>query len=102
MHSLNEAGAHLSFFEDTHIYWEKQELWRLCGLHSINSIMQGPYFNEVIYLSRIDLLIFTSQVELSEIAHELDKKEKKLMEELGTETIEFLQYMAVSILMGSH
>jgi len=41
-------------------------------------------------------------VELSEIAHELDKKEKKLMEELGTETIDFLQYMAVNILTRSH
>ncbi len=29
------------------IYWEKQELWRLCGLHCLNSIVQGPYFNEV-------------------------------------------------------
>jgi len=61
------------------IYWEKQELWRLCGLHCLNSIMQGPFFNEV---------------ELSEIAHELDKREKKLMAELGTETEDFLLYMA--------
>jgi len=32
---------------EVEIYWEKQELWRLCGLHTLNSIMQGPFFNEV-------------------------------------------------------
>ena len=51
MHSLNESGAHHVFYDDGYIYWEKQELWRLCGLHSINSIMQGPFFNEVTIIS---------------------------------------------------
>ncbi len=36
-----------------------------------------------------------NKIELAETALELDQREKKLMEELGTETEDFLIYMAV-------
>ncbi len=41
------------------VYWEKQGVDALCGVHTLNSLLQGPYFNEV---------------ELAEMALELDKK----------------------------
>lgn len=43
----------------TKIYWEKQGADRLCGVHSINCLLQGPFFNEV---------------DLAHLALELDKK----------------------------
>lgn len=47
--------------ESNFIYWEKQGKDRLCGLHCINSLMQGPVFNES---------------NLASIAYELDQYEK--------------------------
>jgi len=61
------------------IYWERQGIDRLCGLYCVNSILQGPFYNEV---------------QLAQIAIELDNQEKNLMMELGTETEDFLKYMA--------
>ena len=29
------------------IYWEKQGQDMLCGLHCINSLLQGPIFDEI-------------------------------------------------------
>ena len=29
------------------IYWEKQGIDRLCGLHCVNAILQGSFYNEV-------------------------------------------------------
>ncbi|CAD8164247.1 unnamed protein product [Paramecium octaurelia] len=46
------------------IYWEKQGYDQLCGVHCINSLLQGPYFNEV---------------DLGTIAQELDKQEIDLL-----------------------
>ena len=34
--------------EKTFIYWEKQGSDKLCGVHCINTLLQGPFFNEVI------------------------------------------------------
>ena len=45
------------------IYFEKESDDRLCGLHCINSLLQGPYFN---------------LVQLSEIGMKLDEEEQKL------------------------
>jgi ataxin-3 len=47
-----------------YVYWEKQESDLLCGLHCLNSLVQAPLFNEI---------------ELSEIAQNLDKKEEMLL-----------------------
>jgi len=60
------------------LYWEAQESG-FCGVHCINSLLQGAYFTEV---------------NLSEIALEMDAAEKQLMMEMGTETRDFLKYMA--------
>ena len=46
------------------IYFEKQSKDRLCGLHCLNSLMQGPFF---------DL------IQLSEIALDIDKQENLLL-----------------------
>jgi len=52
---------------------------RLCGVHCLNTLLQGSYFTEV---------------DLAQVALELDKQEKKLMMEMGTDTPEFLKFMA--------
>jgi len=50
-------------FNREFVYFEKQKSDRLCGLHCLNALLQGPFFNVG---------------QLSEIALELDKKEKNL------------------------
>ena len=50
-------------FNRKFVYFEKQKSDRLCGLHCLNALLQGPFFNVG---------------QLSEIALELDKKEKNL------------------------
>ncbi|EDK31541.1 josephin protein (macronuclear) [Tetrahymena thermophila SB210] len=61
------------------IYWEKQGLDQLCGVHCINSLLQGPFFNEI---------------ELASIARELDDLEKQLMAAQGMDSKEYLSYLA--------
>jgi ataxin-3 len=46
------------------IYFEKQSNDRLCGVHCLNSLLQGPYFDPVI---------------LSEIGLRLDEDERRLL-----------------------
>lgn len=46
------------------VYFEKQSSDRLCGLHCLNALLQGPFFDAV---------------QLSEIALELDRKESLLL-----------------------
>jgi len=48
-------------------------------MHCVNTLLQGSYFTEV---------------DLAMIAQELDEKERQLMLEMGTETTDFLKYMA--------
>lgn len=48
----------------TLIYWEKQGYDRLCGVHCINSLLQGPFFTEV---------------DLATIAQEIDRQEQELL-----------------------
>lgn len=48
----------------------------MCGLHCLNSLLQGPYFDEV----KILLIL---KVELSKIALKLDDEEGKIMSEEG-------------------
>ena len=31
--------------ETAKIYWEKQGVDMLCGVHTINSLLQGPFFD---------------------------------------------------------
>ena len=28
------------------IYWERQRRKHTCGIHTLNSLLQGPYFNK--------------------------------------------------------
>ena len=46
------------------VYWERQQGDLMCGLHAVNSILQGPYYDEIT---------------LSEVALELDKKEQQML-----------------------
>jgi ataxin-3 len=46
------------------VYFEKQSNDRLCGVHCLNNLLQGPYFNAV---------------DLSEIALGLDEIERNIM-----------------------
>ncbi|EAR85046.1 josephin protein (macronuclear) [Tetrahymena thermophila SB210] len=61
------------------VYWEKQGNDLLCGVHCLNSLLQGPFFNE------IDLALY---------AQELDKQEKILLEQGGTDSKDFLEFVA--------
>ncbi len=58
----------------------------LCGVHCLNTLLQGPYFTEV---------------DLMNIAIEFDKKEKEVMSEAGTETKDFIKFIAVSLTLGN-
>ncbi len=50
---------------DPVVYWEKQEKDTMtCGLHCLNALLQGPYFDES---------------ELSQIALQIDDTEKSLL-----------------------
>lgn len=53
----------LTNFKRKFVYFEKQTNSKLCGLHTLNSLLQGRYFDEII---------------LSEISNELDEIEKSL------------------------
>jgi ataxin-3 len=46
------------------IYFEKQSTDRLCGVHCLNALLQGPYFDPVM---------------LSEIGLQLDEMENRLL-----------------------
>jgi Ataxin-3 len=61
------------------VYHEAQ-VAGLCGVHCLNTLLQGPYFTEI---------------DLMSIAHEFDKKEKEVMAEAGTETNDFIKFVAV-------
>ena len=56
IHGMNKANV-------PQVYWEHQQGDLMCGLHSVNSILQGPFFDEIT---------------LSEVALELDKKEQAM------------------------
>jgi Ataxin-3 len=66
--------------EPKYIYFEKQGADMMCGVHCINALLQGPYFDEV---------------SMSQIAISLDQKEKALMAEAGIQSKDFLKYMKV-------
>ena len=53
-------------FKRSKVYFEKQSNDRLCGVHCLNNLLQGPFFDAV---------------SLSEIALRLDDMEKKLYQD---------------------
>ncbi|KFG50723.1 josephin protein [Toxoplasma gondii p89] len=48
------------------VYWEKQGANRMCALHCINSLLQGPVYDET---------------EMSKIGYDFDRRERQLMAE---------------------
>ena len=62
------------------VYHEKQ-IAGLCGVHCLNTLLQGSAFTEV---------------DLAEIAARLDEQEKQAMASCGTNTAEFLQFLTES------
>lgn len=73
---MDDAG--IDFPEDYFIYHESQTA-ALCGVHAINTLLQGPYVDEVV---------------CADIAHQLDAQEHALMAEAGMESAEFLNFVA--------
>lgn len=55
----------------------------LCGVHCLNTLLQGPYFSEL---------------DLGQISQELDAKEREMMAAGGTEGEEYKRFLAE----GSH
>ncbi|KAK9838940.1 hypothetical protein WJX74_006331 [Apatococcus lobatus] len=64
--------------EESLLYHEKQ-VAALCGVHCLNTLLQGPYFSEI---------------DLAQIAQELDAAEQSFMMEGGTEAEDYLKYIA--------
>ncbi|KAF2072020.1 hypothetical protein CYY_006654 [Polysphondylium violaceum] len=62
----------------TVVYHEKQ-VASLCGVHCLNTLLQGSYFTEI---------------DLAHVAQELDKQEREMMSENGFETKDFLKFVA--------
>ncbi|ACO67184.1 ataxin-3 [Micromonas commoda] len=60
------------------LYHEKQ-VSLLCGVHALNTLLQGPYF---------------TANDLRDIAAEFDQRERDLMKEAGVDSADFLRYMA--------
>ena len=61
-----KTNENIPFFPRKFIYFEKQSDDRLCGLHALNSLLQGPFFDIVT---------------LSEIGLKLNEMERQLMGE---------------------
>ena len=53
----------------------------MCGVHCINALLQGPYFDEV---------------SMANIALQLDQKERDIMAEGGTAGDDYIKYIQVS------
>mmetsp|Transcript_626 Transcript_626/g.920 ORF Transcript_626/g.920 Transcript_626/m.920 type:complete len:276 (-) Transcript_626:76-903(-) len=60
------------------VYFEKQQSG-LCAVHCLNTLLQGAYF---------------TAVDLAQIARQFDETERQLMATHGTDTNDFLKYMA--------
>ena len=63
---------------DVKFFWCTQ-VAALCGVHCLNTLLQGAYFSEW---------------DLAEIAHQLDALEKQFMAEGGMHTDDFRKFMA--------
>jgi len=65
------------------IYHEKQDAG-LCGVHCLNNLLQGRFVTE------LDLMTY---------ARRLDEAERHIMGEMGTETSDYLKFIAVSFVL---
>jgi Ataxin-3 len=62
------------------LYFEAQRA-ALCGVHALNTLLQGPYFSEW---------------DLAAVGQSLDDRERKLMAEQGTNTADYARFAAES------
>ncbi|GLJ42731.1 hypothetical protein SUGI_0885950 [Cryptomeria japonica] len=60
------------------LYHEVQES-KLCAVHCVNTVLQGPFFTEL---------------DLASIAADLDQREKQMMMEGGLDSADYLQFMS--------
>ncbi|GBG67737.1 hypothetical protein CBR_g865 [Chara braunii] len=61
------------------LLYHEPQVSRLCGVHCLNTLLQGPYFTEV---------------DLAAMAEELDRREREVMMESGMESQEYLRFIA--------
>lgn len=66
-----------------YVYWEKQGNDRMCGLHCINSMLQGPYYNEEL---------------LAVIGKELDDQEKEFLKTHCASSGEIIRHNSLNVL----
>lgn len=66
-----------------YVYWEKQGNDRMCGLHCINSMLQGPHYSE-------DMLAI--------IGKELDQQETDFLKAHGADTNEIARHNSSNVL----
>ena len=55
-------------FKRQFVYFEKQSNDRLCGLHCLNSLLQGPFFDPI-SLSEISLMLNDMELNLLDTHH---------------------------------
>lgn len=65
------------------VLYHENQIAGLCGLHCINTLLQGPVFNEI---------------DLMHIAQEVDRKEREVMSEGGLESEDYKKFIEE----GSH
>ncbi|EFA77822.1 predicted protein [Heterostelium album PN500] len=61
-----------------YVYFEHQ-VASLCGVHCLNTLLQGSYF---------------TAVDLANVAHELDEKERDVMLQAGVDSSDFIKFAA--------
>ncbi|KAK9789207.1 hypothetical protein WJX73_000078 [Symbiochloris irregularis] len=62
------------------LLYHESQVAALCGVHCLNTLLQGPYFSEI---------------DLAQIAAELDALERSVMAEGGLEASDYLNFMAM-------
>ena len=75
---MADGGSESGVIVDTLLYHEVQES-RLCAVHCVNAVLQGPYFSEV---------------DLASMAQDLDQQEQQVMLESGAGSSHYLKFMA--------
>jgi ataxin-3 len=74
----NDASGSEPAASEYFLYHEPQAA-ALCGVHALNTLLQGPYIDEI---------------QCAEIAQQLDAEEHALMAEAGMDSAEFLKFVA--------
>mmetsp|Transcript_33766 Transcript_33766/g.63599 ORF Transcript_33766/g.63599 Transcript_33766/m.63599 type:complete len:428 (+) Transcript_33766:120-1403(+) len=64
---------------ETSLLYHEPQVASLCGVHALNTLLQGPFFTEF---------------DLATIAADLDAQERNLMSEGGLDSADFLRYVA--------